>query len=746
MNKTFKNDFEKKMVNLMIRTAALLLLLLTAVSFSTSVRSHAGVIASGSCGTNATWSLDDTGVMTISGTGEMEDYRYSYGWASGDPWNEVADQVKKIIVENGITKIGDCAFLNCKNVVEIEIGESVNSIGQNAFSGDKYKSVILPINAKLGEWAFSDGESLEKVKIIGSGAGITYANNEYSLDTYYRYTPWSRASEHEHEVEVEISEGITEISEYMFYNCAYLTKIIIPKSVKKIGKYAFYNCRRVSEGLFVPDGMTEIGDYTFYNCESMTGHLVIPDSVKSIGTCAFYGWSRINKLTMPATAKIKGSGTFGNMAALKNIRLTGTGEMQNYINSTDDIYYTYYQYTPWYSASENENELEIVVDEGITSIGDFAFSDCEYLTNITLPSTIKNIGKYAFNDCKRLKGDIIIPSGMTEIGECTFRYCESLSGDLVIPDTVKKIKSSAFYGICRVSKVTMPAQAILESSAFGNMKALKYVKLTGKGNMIEISNSTSHPVNVAYYEHTPWYSASQNENEIEIEISDGVTSISEYAFMNCKYITKVTIPASIKEIGKWAFYNNDLLTAINYGGSEKQWKDIDIAENNQFDSTKIEYDSKGSKSDYDQGKIELSETKKTINSGDEFTLELNNASGKVTWKSSNAKVAKVKNGVVTAVGAGTATITATNNGTKYKCKVTVAGEVGLNYTEKTIKVGETLKLKVSGANAVSFTSSKKSVAKVKTSGTVVAKKAGKTTIKIKCDNGKTYTCKVTVKK
>lgn len=142
--------------------------------------------------------------------------------------------------------------------------------------------------------------------------------------------------------------------------------------------------------------------------------------------------------------------------------------------------------------------------------------------------------------------------------------------------------------------------------------------------------------------------------------------------------------------------------------------------------------------------IKLNLSKKTLYVGQTCQLKLNNASGTVIWSTSKNTVATVnKKGIVSAVKEGTVTITASNGGKYYRCKITVKNPF-LNFTRVNIKVGEKLKLKMTGTTAVSFTSLNESVAIVNSTGEITAKKAGEATIKVKCKNDKTYERKVNV--
>ena len=121
-------------------------------------------MASGTCGTNATWNLDEsTGVLTIIGTGEMSNYTSS----EKAPWYGNRSNIKSVIILNGITSIGDYAFyLITTNSVTIP--SSVTSIGIYAFRGTRIQSITIPSSVtSIGEYAFQMCSNLRLVILEG---------------------------------------------------------------------------------------------------------------------------------------------------------------------------------------------------------------------------------------------------------------------------------------------------------------------------------------------------------------------------------------------------------------------------------------------------------------------------------------------------------------------------------------------------------------------------------------------------
>ena len=171
----------------------------------------ASVVDSGSCGDKLTWSLSDDGTLTISGKGAMDNYKfdgYDYlanSYYTDAPWYTYHYYIKSVVIENGVTSIGDRAFYGCANLTSVTIPSSVTSIGSSAFYRCyELTSVTIPSRVtSIGSNAFEECESLTSVTI-----------------------PY----------------GVAEIGERTFYNCKALTSVTIPGSVTSIGEYAFYDC------------------------------------------------------------------------------------------------------------------------------------------------------------------------------------------------------------------------------------------------------------------------------------------------------------------------------------------------------------------------------------------------------------------------------------------------------------------------------------------------------------------------
>ncbi len=392
----------------------------------------------------------------------------------------------------------------------------------------------------------------------------------------------------------------------------------------------------------------------------------------------------------------------------------------------------------------------------VTGIGWSAFSGCTGLKSITIPSSVTEIGGYAFRGCKGLKS-ITIPSSVTEIGENAFRGCTGLTS--IIADKNNKNYTSVNGVLFNKNKT--------EILAYPNAKSSSYV----------IPSSVTEIGSAAFYDCTGLKSVTipSSVKEIGIDafsdctglksvtISNGVTNIESWAFYGCTGLKSVTIPSSVAEICGSAFgyyYDNNSVQRKKVNGFTIYGKKGTEAERYANDNGFI------FKEEVLPTEVKLNQSTLTLGKGESYSLISTvmpaNANDKTcTWSTSNSSAATVSNtGKVTAKAVGTATITVkTVNGKTATCKVTVKPaptSVKINPTALTLGKGESYTVSEStskgsyanGAN-LKWTSTNTRVATVqKGKGNKAVIKAvgtGTANIKITLFNGKTATCKVTVK-
>lgn len=356
-----------------------------------------------SCGANASNIVtahfnSASGTLTFSGEGAMENYQTMHFVA---PWKEISNQIKKIVIENGVTSIGSNAFYQCSDMqatLDLSDAKALTSIGNNAFYRCKKLTGSLEIPdsvTEIGAEAFLDCNNLsgnfelpEGLQSVGNDAFYNCYNLTGGL---------------------KLPDTVTSIGTGAFYNCANLDGyLVLSSSLTKIPKIAFNNCvnLKVEDKLVIPSSVTVIEDAAFARCSSLTGDLEIPDTVTSIGNNAFYGCSSLNGyLTLPSQLTVIPSCAFWNCSQLKV-------------------------------------QGGLKIPENVKSIGWGAFRGCAQLKgSLTLPKDIESIGRQAFYDCTGLTGTFKIPDTVTEIEQETFYHCGL---DFIFPSNVTSIGLRAF--------------------------------------------------------------------------------------------------------------------------------------------------------------------------------------------------------------------------------------------------------------------------------------------------------------
>ena len=544
---------------------------------------------------NLTWTLDADGTLTISGTGAMKDYD------NGDNPSPVYNNsdVKKIVIEDGVTSIGVAAFYNCSNLTSITIPDSVIGIGAYAFSGcEGLTSITIPDSVtSIGNSAFSYCISLTSITIPKSVTSI-------ELAAFYNCSSLTS---------ITIPDSVTSIGRSAFYKCSSLTSITIPDSVTSIGETVFGDCSSLktislsckstlkksnfggqanlvsaSHTLKKTEAKdatcTEDGNKEYWTCEHCGKYFlsddtnpetakavelsetVIPashkltkveakdatcteDGNKEYWTCEHCGKYFLSDDTNPETAKaVEQSETILPAIQHKNAELRNASEPtetapgysgDRYCPDCDKVVekgYTYWNEdnltwkldadgtltisgtgamkdyndddnpSPVY---QNSNVKKVVIEKGVTSIGNYAFSGCLGLKSITIPDGITSIGNHAFDSCINLRSitlpdsitsigmwafyncwnvsSIIIPDGVTSIEDFTFNSCISLTS-ITIPNSVTNIKSSAFHNCADLTSITIPDSVTsIGYAAFSNCDSLQTISL-GCGSALKKSD------------------------------------------------------------------------------------------------------------------------------------------------------------------------------------------------------------------------------------------------------------------
>ena len=427
--------------------------------FILALAASAGTVfaqSSGTCGKdgdNLTWTLSTEGTLTISGTGAMADY------SNTNPWYDNRSSIKSVVIEAGVTSIGKYAFYNCDNLTSVTIPGSVTSIGNYAFN---------------------------KCSSLAS---------------------------------VTIPEGVISIGPRAFQNCTSLTSIALPEGITSIGIRTFYQCTSL-RSVTIPASVNNIGDEAFSDCNAMT---TITCKATTPPTCAsnsFYAVTKSIPVYVPNVDAYTAASVWSSFTNIQEIppiasgtcgkegdnltwklsyegvlTISGTGAMADWTTFPD---------VPWYS---NRSSIKsVVIEDGVTSIGENAFAYCTNLTSVSLPNSVTSMGWCAFTNCNALTS-FTIPKSITSIYGA-FIECLGLTSIIVESGNTKYDSRDN-------------CNAIIE---------------TATNTLIQGCKNTIIPYSV--------------------------TSIGGWAFGYCTGLTSIEIPNSVTSIGYGAFEGCSGLTSI----------------------------------------------------------------------------------------------------------------------------------------------------------------------------------------
>ncbi len=470
--------------------AAALVLALSGISGSVSFLpltediSASAEVSTGKCGDNVSYELND-GVLTIYGTGDM--YNYNYGLS---PWMFDSNKITDVVIESGVTSVGDSAFYGFSKLKNVSLAGSVTSIGNYAFCVSGLKSISIPGTVSvISEGAFSGCGSLEKV-VLGSGVSeigneafsgclklkdvefpssiIEVGSSAFSLTEWQADLKQASGNDHLAIVKgflldgsgasgaVSIPSGVKNICGAAFSNCTGITSVTLLSGLEAVGDYAFENCTALTAVNFNSD-LTELGAGAFANCKALKS-VALPNGLNGLSYGVFSGCSSLSAVTFGNKVSHISGNAFRDCKALKSIELP----------------------------------------EGLISIAEYAFNDCTSLENISFPETVESIGTTAFESTKwftnkkhispviivnkivvsgkSAKGLVVLPQGTMTISDNAFAGAAGITG-VIMPESIAYIGEGAFLDCPGMTSVTIPSGvSSIGDAAFG----FATKKLTGE--------------------------------------------------------------------------------------------------------------------------------------------------------------------------------------------------------------------------------------------------------------------------
>lgn len=614
-----------------------------------SVCVSAEIVDSGTCGDNLTWTLDDTGLLTISGSGAMENYA-DFGKKS--PWYDVENKIKKVIIEKNVTTIGNYAFRFCGNLTNITIPDSVTTIGDSAFRscvsltnitipdsvttiGEEtfyycsgLTEIIIPKNVwRIGNSAFGECKSL--VNIV-----VNTDNGSYSSDDGVLFN-WNKTKLIQYPLGREngsyiVPNSVVEIGDYAFYDCKKLTNITIPEHVERIGNFAFTLCEL--ESITIPDSVTNIGEYAFANCDNLTSL-----KIKGMGTLiGKYAFSDCDKLLdIEIIHHYISEGAFSYCNSLTNVTTSYASnfafahcENLREVTLSNDVISIGNR--SFYGCFNLEN---IELPDRVEIIGEAAFSGCNSLKDITIPDKVESIGNYAFSDCSSLNS-VTIPNAVTDIGDAIFSGCDNLE-NVKIFGNVSYIDDSAFSECTGLKSIVIPdSVTVIEGYAFYECRSLRDVYYSGNEEQwkkISIREKNGYLTNATiHYNQVIPHKLAYNKredasNEISVTLMKNKKDMSESAD-EYEWLKKIRIPKEQTTISESGYYdekvNGKLLSDGDKIYLEKSGVNVPIVRGVYLGGTDVRRGKKAIKSD--------------------FTGQL---TAEIDWNGQKEKIAYIDNGI-----------------------------------------------------------------------------------------------------
>ncbi len=503
---------------------------------------------------------------------------------------------------DGVTSIFRSAFNGCLSLASVEIPASVTIIDSYAFKDcSNLISVEIPEGVtKIDDWTFGGCSNLTRIKLPSTVTSIDYA----------------AFSECKSLASIELPAGLTYIGEYAFKSCESLTSIELSASVTSIDKKAFYNCSKLAS-IEIPESVTRIGNEAFRYCHDLVSVTVLSKNAE-FGSNVFQNC--LDALTIygykGSTAQTYATANGHNFVALTERTVIDSGECgTSGDNVTWTIYsdgelvisgngamadYDGYLSTPWYNY--RSDITRVAIENGVTSIGEFAFcrfsnltstelpisvtsianlafAGCEKLTNVEITDSVSHIGSGAFSDCTNLTAFAVvdgnesytdadgvlftkdmktmvsypagkegtsykIPISVTNIGDYAFSCCDELIS-IELPEGVRNIGLYAFENCSALRTIDLPAKiANIGNYAFSSCAALRSIEIPESvisigDNMFEYCDALAN-----------------------IKISERVTSIGSFVFFSCDALASINIPASVTSIGGGAFAGCRNLTRV----------------------------------------------------------------------------------------------------------------------------------------------------------------------------------------
>ena len=495
-----------------------------------------------------TWTLCPDGKLTISGNGMMPDYEWN-----ATPWNDYLNDITNVIIEDGVTKIGANAFVNCQNMISITISNSVTIIGKSAFFGSGITSVTIPDNVStIGGSAFEHCNRLNSITIPKSVTSIEFG-------AFCRCDSLNTINVDESNPAFLSINGIL-FSKDKATLVAYPAgnknnSYIIPSSVAIIGRFAFSGSSNLTS-ITIPNSVSTIYQAAFSECKGLTS-VTIPNSVTTIGNAVFSNCTNLHSINVdaanPAHSSIDGILFNNDQTALVTYPAGKTNDSYTIPVSVTSIYYGSF----W-----DSKLTSIIIPASVTSIEPSAFISCNKLTDVTVWwVTPLFISDNVFQNTNISEGTLHVPAGTRDIYK-TYPVWQDFG-------TIIEQGGAPTWSLSPTMDAVLDNNGTLTISTSKSAEAMPdwdnpYTGAQAAGGMSE----SDKPVTLrSGTGPAPW---ANNSAIKSVVIDANVTSIGRAAFDGLSNLTSIAIPATVEKIGTAAFTGCQSLQSVTIPASVQE--------------------------------------------------------------------------------------------------------------------------------------------------------------------------------
>ncbi len=534
----------------------------------------------------------------------------------GKPVTEIWEEafrktdIEEIYIPDGVSAIGREAFRDCTKLSNITLPESLQTIGQQAFVNcSSLKSIHIPDSViALEHELFMGCIFLKEVYCSPNlqSIGVRVFKNCRELT---EFTIPESCTELDGEifaasgvVQVEILAPIKILNANMFNACNVLYSVSLPDTLEHIRESAFNGCLSL-RSIDLPDSVHTIENDAFKDCKALVS-ADLPGGLVTLGERAFHRCSSLKRVHIPKGVATIEKYTFDECSYLEEV-----------VFEDGDPATVEYRTIREHAFSGCMKLQKLVLPNDLKVMEVDAFKECTSLVELTIPGSLESIPTSAFMDCTALK-TVVLEKGVKNIGGSAFYGCTSLE-QLELSSSINSIGKSAFF-LCRSLKtVNIGANVVsIGDDAFNRCVSLTDVHFAENSSLRKIGNNAFEYCNALTYIAFPdsvdtigkrLFQYCDNIQEVvfperivnipestfsysgvvDYVVPAGIEKIETFAFYDAKQLESITIPVSVKTIGKSAFKGCDSMTHIYYEGTLEEWRQINFVGFNYINITVV---------------------------------------------------------------------------------------------------------------------------------------------------------------